>query len=37
MNFNNKIGDKYEKVCLILVKKFVCIYILSLQKFKNIR
>ncbi len=35
MNFNNKIGDKYEKVCLILVKKFVCI--LSLQKFKNIR
>lgn len=35
MNFNNKIGDKYEKVSLILVKKFVCI--LSLQKFKNIR
>ena len=23
MNFNNKIGDKYEKVCLILVKKFM--------------
>lgn len=35
MNFNNKIGDKYEKVCLILVKKFVCI--LSLQKFKNMK
>ena len=36
MNFNNKIGDKYEKVCLILVKNLY-VYILSLQKFKNIR